>query len=74
GLDNAMVADRLARDFQIATRCGLHCAPAAHQTLQTYPNGTVRFSIGAFNTEAEILETLNALRTIVTERRTFAQV
>jgi len=72
-MDNAMVADRLARDFHIATRCGLHCAPAAHHTLGTFPQGTVRFSIGAFNTQADILETLSALRTIVTERHTFAQ-
>ena len=74
GLDNAMVSHRLAKDFGIATRCGLHCAPAAHHTLGSFPQGAVRFSIGASNTEAEVDLALDALRVIVTERRTFAQV
>ena len=28
------------------TRVGLHCAPNAHRTLGTFPQGTVRFSFG----------------------------
>jgi len=36
------------------TRCGLHCAPLAHKTLGTYPQGTVRFSFGHFNTLDEV--------------------
>ena len=73
GLDNAMVSDRLARDFGIATRCGLHCAPAAHHTLESFPQGAVRLSLGWASTEADIEDTLSALRTIVTERQPFAQ-
>lgn len=73
GLDNAMVSDRLARDFGIATRCGLHCAPSAHHTLGSFPQGAVRLSLGLATTEAEIEDTLTALQTIVTEKRTFAQ-
>lgn len=38
----------------IACRAGLHCAAVAHQSLGTYPRGTVRFSFGAFNTKDEI--------------------
>lgn len=45
-LDNAEVAYRLEREYHIQTRCGLHCAPLAHKTLGTFPQGTVRFSIG----------------------------
>jgi selenocysteine lyase/cysteine desulfurase len=42
-------------DHNIATRTGLHCAPLVHQQLGTMPiHGSVRFSIGAFNTEAHI--------------------
>jgi cysteine desulfurase family protein len=52
-LDPAELAFRLDERYGIATRVGLHCAPAAHQTLGTWPAGTVRFSFGAFNTEAE---------------------
>ena len=40
--------------FTILTRCGLHCAPAAHRTLGTFPQGTVRFSPGWFTTAEEI--------------------
>ncbi len=28
-----------------SARCGLHCAPLAHKTLGTFPQGTVRFSV-----------------------------
>ena len=53
-LDPAQLAFRLDERFGIAVRVGLHCAPAAHRTLGTWPSGTVRFSFGAFNTENEI--------------------
>ena len=33
----------------IAVRTGLHCAPYAHQFLDTFPAGTVRFSVSYFN-------------------------
>ena len=35
----------------VMCRPGLHCAPAAHRTIGTFPQGTVRFSFGFFNTE-----------------------
>mgnify|MGYP002281689976 FL=1 len=40
--------------YGIMTRSGLHCAPYAHKTIGTFPEGTLRFSIGYFNTEDEI--------------------
>ena len=52
-MDPAELAFRLDERYGIATRVGLHCAPAAHQTLGTWPAGTMRFSFGAFNTETE---------------------
>ncbi len=52
--DNASVAYALERDYGILTRCGLHCAPNAHKTLHTFPQGTVRFSLGFATTEAEV--------------------
>lgn len=48
GKDNAACAYRLEREFGIQSRCGLHCAPLAHRTLGTYPQGAVRFSVGPF--------------------------
>ena len=61
GQDNAMVGDRLEQKFGILTRCGLHCAPHAHQTLGTWPQGVVRFSFGWATTEQEIDQALNAI-------------
>ena len=61
GQDNAAVGDRLEQEFGILTRCGLHCAPSAHQTLDTYPRGTVRFSFGWATTEADVDAALAAI-------------
>ena len=60
-LDNAEAADRLEREFGILTRCGMHCAPSAHKTLGTFPQGVVRFSVGYRTTEAEIDAALAAI-------------
>ncbi len=61
GLDNAQVADELFLNAGIETRVGLHCAPIAHQTLGTFPEGgTLRFSLGYATTEEEIDRTLTA--------------
>ncbi|MGI6640459.1 MAG: aminotransferase class V-fold PLP-dependent enzyme [Limnochordia bacterium] len=54
----AMVLDR---HFGIAVRAGLHCSPKAHEFLGTAPLGAVRFSIGALNTEQDILRVGEAL-------------
>ena len=60
--DNAEIAYRLEREFGIMTRCGLHCAPNAHKTLGTFPQGTVRFSFGYSTTEEEIEYAVNAIK------------
>lgn len=64
GKDNAEIAARLEEDFGILTRCGLHCAPNAHRTLGTFPRGTVRLSLGWFNTEADIDRALQAVKAV----------
>jgi cysteine desulfurase/selenocysteine lyase len=58
---------RLTGDFQILVRTGLHCAPLAHQTLGTYPTGTVRLSMGYFNTLEEMQLAADAIRRIAKE-------
>ena len=40
---------------------GLHCAPAAHKTLGTFPSGTVRLALGAFTTADQISRALSAV-------------
>lgn len=48
----------------IKTRSGLHCAPLAHKTIGTYPDGTVRLSISYFTTMEELDYTLATLNKI----------
>ena len=52
------------------TRVGLHCAPLAHQSLGTFPKGTVRFSFSEQNTEEEIVRGIEAVKRI-TENRNY---
>lgn len=49
----------------IYVRVGLHCSPAAHQTISTFPAGTVRISPGYFTTDSDIDTFLEVLGTIV---------
>lgn len=62
GKDNAQISDRLEAEYGILTRCGLHCAPDAHKTLGTFPNGTVRFSFSPATTDDELLCAASAIR------------
>ena len=59
--DNAAVSMDLEQEYGILTRCGLHCAPLAHRSLQTYPQGTVRFSPGWATTEEDIHTAVQAI-------------
>ena len=60
--DNAEAAFELEMDYGILTRCGLHCAPSAHKTLDTFPRGTVRFSLGFSNTPEDVDSAIAAFR------------
>lgn len=57
----AQIAYELDVQYGIMTRVGLHCAPSAHQTLGTFPTGTIRFSFGWWNTGEEAAQALQAL-------------
>lgn len=64
GREPEETADALAqRGF--ALRGGLHCAPYAHRTAGTLPNGTVRLSVSAFTSAADIDAFAHVLRSIV---------
>ena len=54
GKDNGTAAEFLENSYGIMTRIGLHCAPLAHRTIGTFPNGTIRFAVSPFTTEEEI--------------------
>ena len=65
GLDNALIAHELSKKYGISTRCGLHCAPAAHKTLGTFPQGTVRFSLGYSTTMEEVDYALKSIKEVL---------
>lgn len=50
--------------FDILVRVGLHCAPLAHKALGTFPDGTIRLSMGYFNTREDIETAVAAIREI----------
>ncbi len=67
-IDPAEIGFRLDHEFGISVRVGLHCAPDAHRTLGTYPQGTVRVSPGIFTREAEIDKIIAAVKTICADQ------
>ncbi len=64
-LDNALITDRLQQEVGLCLRCGLHCAPLAHQSLGTYPQGSVRFSFSHTNTFLEVARAVQAVKAVV---------
>ena len=67
GADQAHVAHRLAQEYGIMTRVGLHCAPAAHRALGSYPTGAIRFSFGWYNDERHVAAAIDALGAILAD-------
>lgn len=59
---------RLDEEYNIMSRVGLHCAPAAHKTINTFPVGTIRLSLGYFNTVEEVDKATLALKNIVMKK------
>jgi len=55
---------RLDKEFGILSRVGLHCAPAAHRTIGSFPEGTVRLAPGVFTTREEVHTTIRAVERI----------
>ena len=69
GVTGNEVAHILDTAYGIAVRPGLHCAPTAHRTIGSFPEGTVRVSIGPYTTEDETLALIKAVKQIVRFRR-----
>ena len=67
GFDSGDLAARLDREYGICVRAGLHCAPAAHRRIGTFPDGTIRVGIGPFNIEADIDALVLAVRRMTGE-------
>ncbi|ENK1245098.1 aminotransferase class V-fold PLP-dependent enzyme [Clostridium sp. FAM 1755] len=64
-IDNSELGFLLDSEFGIMVRTGLHCAPLAHKTIGSFPQGTLRFSFGAFNDIKDINYALYALNNIL---------
>ena len=59
------VASILSDEFDICTRSGFHCSPFVHEFIGSLSkSGTVRISLGAFNTKEEIDILIEALNTL----------
>jgi cysteine desulfurase family protein len=64
GISPSELAFELDEQFAVLSRPGLHCAPSAHRTIGTFPEGTVRFSFGHSTTEDEIRRGIEAVAQI----------
>lgn len=64
-IDAVHFGNMLDSEFNIAVRCGLHCAPAAHQAYGTLEKGTVRVSPGAFSKLSEVEKFIYSVNKIV---------
>lgn len=58
------VAKELDRNYNIAVRVGIHCAPTAHEVMGTLDRGSVRIGIGYFNKKRHIDTLINGLKNI----------
>ncbi|MFH2074115.1 MAG: aminotransferase class V-fold PLP-dependent enzyme [Pseudomonadota bacterium] len=56
---------RLDEEYGVLSRVGLHCAPAAHKTIGSFPEGTVRLAPGVFTTVSDIQEAIQAISKVV---------
>lgn len=73
GCDSWEVSDILDQEYHISVRSGGHCAPKMHEHLGTRETGAVRFSFSWFNTEAEVVAAVNAVREISREAVAISQ-
>ncbi|HDP98044.1 MAG TPA: aminotransferase class V-fold PLP-dependent enzyme [bacterium] len=67
GKEPSEIGLRLDEEFDILCRVGLHCSPASHKTMGTFPAGTVRFGLGFFNTKEQVDYAIAAIRKLAEE-------
>ncbi len=64
GIDSSEICEELDRNYGIACRAGLHCAPLAHNHFRTQRTGIVRMSVGYFNSINDIDRAIIAMNKI----------
>ena len=62
------VSLRLDEEFGILCRVGLHCAPVAHQTIGTFPEGTIRLAPGVATSLDDVRAVLGAMEKVALDR------
>ena len=65
GKNISKIALRLDDEYGVLSRVGLHCAPAAHRTIGSFPEGTIRLAPGVFTTVSDIQEAVQAISKVV---------
>lgn len=69
GTDCINAASVLDENYGIAVRAGYHCSYMAHNTIGTRNTGTIRFSVGAFNSVKDIKMAVYALKEMSSQNR-----
>jgi len=69
GVEPGELGRRLDDEFGVAARVGLHCSPAAHRTMGTYPIGTVRLAMAAFSTMRDVETATGAVGELAREAK-----
>lgn len=63
GIDPIEAGINLSDEYGILIRSGLHCAPLAHNSINT-GGGCIRLSFGWFNTLSEVRKTVDAINSL----------
>lgn len=69
GMDPAAASLALDDEFGVLCRMGLHCSPAAHRTLGSWPEGTLRFAASYFTTDEELAIAADGVATLARRAR-----
>ncbi|PKP22263.1 MAG: cysteine desulfurase [Bacteroidetes bacterium HGW-Bacteroidetes-21] len=59
------LAAKLDKEYGIMVRPGIHCSPLAHKSIGSFPQGTLRFSLGCFTTPEEVEYAIQSLKKII---------
>ncbi len=73
GMSPSELALALDEDYGVMARSGLHCAPSAHRTIGTFPEGTLRLSPGCFTTLEDVDHTVEAIAALAMQKKTGAR-
>lgn len=65
GQDDAMIAFNLDMIKHIMCRVGIQCSPCTHISEGSFPNGSIRFSLGYFNNEYDVEYIIKSMKELI---------